>query len=122
MSQSLSPSLSLTDAPTLLSSFLLPQLSYASSTGSLSDRTRFPNLWRTYPSEDNIAKAVIALVKQYNWKQLKIITEDESLFTSVRQLIYTPQSSMDLLILGKTTRRGLCPPAETYPDILSGPA
>ena len=59
------------------------QLSYASASSSLSDRTRFPNFWRTYPSNDNLAQSIVAVVMHYGWMQLKIITQDESLFTSV---------------------------------------
>ena len=59
------------------------QLSYASATSSLNDRTRFPNFWRTYPSNDNLAQSIVAVVMHYGWMQLKIITQDESLFTSV---------------------------------------
>ena len=44
---------------------------------------RSPNFWRTYPSNDNLAQAIVAVVMHYEWMQLKIITQDESLFTSV---------------------------------------
>jgi len=61
------------------------QISYASATSSLNDRTRFPNFWRTYPSEDNVVGPILAIVRHYGWEQLKIITQDETLFTPVRE-------------------------------------
>ena len=66
-------------------SFLLYQFSYAAAAASLDDRSRFPNFWRTYPSEDNLADALVAIVREYGWRQLRIITQQESLFTAVRE-------------------------------------
>ena len=43
------------------------QLSYASASSSLNDRTRFPNFWRTYPSNDNLAQSIVAVVMHYGW-------------------------------------------------------
>ena len=59
------------------------QISYASSSPSLSDRHTYPGFWRTYPSEDNSSPALLAVVKQYGWRQLKILTQEESLFLQV---------------------------------------
>jgi len=60
-------------------------MSYASATSSLNERVRFPNFWRTYPSEDNIVLPILAILMQYGWNQLKIITQDETLFTLVSE-------------------------------------
>jgi len=61
------------------------QMSYASATSSLNERVRFPNFWRTYPSEDSIVLPILAILMQYGWNQLKIITQDETLFTLVNE-------------------------------------
>ena len=59
------------------------QMSYVSSSPALSDRSRFLSFWRTFPSDDSVTAAVLAVVKEYGWKQLKIITQEETLFTEV---------------------------------------
>ncbi|XP_064382160.1 gamma-aminobutyric acid type B receptor subunit 1-like [Halichondria panicea] len=63
-------------------------MSYASSSDILSNGDRFPNFWRTYPTESNLANSVLALMKQYNWKQLKIISQNEPIFTSSTETLY----------------------------------
>ncbi len=44
---------------------------------------RFPNFWRTHTSEANLASSVLAVMKEYNWTVIKIITQEEALFTDV---------------------------------------
>ena len=73
------------------------QISYASSVDTLSNRDRFPNFWRTHTTESNLAASVIAVMKQYGWNMLKIITEDQSLFTEVR-LAYLQFSPAGLVL------------------------
>ena len=68
---------------TIIHTHIHIQLSYASATSSLNDRTRFPNFWRTYSSNDNLAQSMVAVAMHYGWMQLKIITQDELLFMSV---------------------------------------
>ncbi len=58
------------------------QVSYASSSIELSDRRRFPNFFRTYPSD---APAIVSLIQEYGWRRISFITQDESLFTEVRK-------------------------------------
>ncbi len=58
-------------------------MSYASSSDVLSERERYPNFWRTYPPETKLVNSVLAVMTQYNWKQVKIITQDEPIFIAV---------------------------------------
>ncbi len=59
------------------------QVSYISSSIELSDRKRFPNFFRTYPSNANFAPAIVTLLQEYGWKRIAFITQEESLFTEV---------------------------------------
>ena len=59
------------------------QISYVSSSPILSDRDRFQSFWRTYPSDTSLTPALVAVARQYGWNQLKIITQEETLFIEV---------------------------------------
>ena len=63
-------------------------MAYSSSAPMLSDREKFPNFFRTRPSELDLADSVLAIMKNYGWKKLKIITEEEILFTGVSYLCF----------------------------------
>jgi len=76
----------------------LTHISYASATSSLNDRTRFPNFWRTYPSEDNVVGPILAVVRHYGWEQLKIITQDETLFTPTTEELQSGLSNASILV------------------------
>ena len=85
-------------------------MSYASSSDILSNGDRFPNFWRTYPTESNLANSVLALMKQYNWKQLKIISQNEPIFTSVSSII----TDCSTYITGQLVYYNIPPPPPTH--------
>lgn len=58
-------------------------MSYVSSSPILSNRRRFKSFWRTYPSDIGVTDAVLAVMEEYNWTQLKILTQEETLFIEV---------------------------------------
>jgi gamma-aminobutyric acid type B receptor len=62
-------------------------ISYVSSSPILSDRSRFQLFWRTYPSDNSLTPAVLAVLRQYDWNQLKIITQEETLFVEASQTL-----------------------------------
>ena len=62
------------------------QIAYVSSSIELSDRNRFPNFFRTYPSDADFAPAIVTLIQEYGWRQMGFITQDEGLFTEVSTL------------------------------------
>ena len=59
------------------------QISYASSVIELSNRQRFPNFFRTYPSDANFIPSIRSLMKHFGWERLAVITEEETLFLDV---------------------------------------
>jgi len=60
------------------------QVSYASSSETLSDRERFPSFFRTVPSDARTVVGMVKVVEEFEWRRAAIITEDESLFKAVR--------------------------------------
>ncbi|XP_007561006.1 G-protein coupled receptor family C group 6 member A-like [Poecilia formosa] len=54
----------------------IPEISYGSTSGLLSDKTRFPSFLRTVPEDDHQAKAVIEILKDHNWNWVGIVATD----------------------------------------------
>ena len=63
---------------------LLLQVSYASSSETLSNRERFPSFFRTVPSDARTVAGIVSVVEEFGWSRAAIITEDESPFKAVR--------------------------------------
>ena len=65
----------------------LLQISFTSSARSLKRDTIMSSssssYFQLFPSDDNLASAIISLLKAYNWTQVSIITEKEDLFLKV---------------------------------------
>lgn len=66
-----------------LHSSLYKQISYTASAISLSDKRQFPTFVRTISSDNASIDIVTALVKEYGWEQVAIITEINALFMNV---------------------------------------
>lgn len=56
--------------------FLSSQISYGSTAGVLSDKTRFPTFKRTVPEDDHQAKAITKILRYHNWTWIGIIATD----------------------------------------------
>ena len=59
------------------------QVTYTPSALRLSNCEIYPNLWQLYPQESHLTSPMTALMKQFNWTQVKIITQDEAFFQQV---------------------------------------
>ena len=62
------------------------QVSFDSTTITLSDRSTFPNVFRTVPSDESLPPALATLMNYYGWRQLTIITEREPQFMKLLPL------------------------------------
>lgn len=58
-------------------------MSFAAASAALSDRNRFKNYFRTTPSFNNYAPAILALLNAFEWKRIAFITQSETLFLNV---------------------------------------
>ena len=62
-------------------------MSYASLSPELVHSDQFPNFFRTVPSAMSLVHIVHAVMDQYGWKRLAVISEEEKLFTLVSQRV-----------------------------------
>ena len=62
------------------------QISYGSSSPTLSDRDMFPTFFRTIPSETQSNSARFAFMKSYNWSKVATLHETRNVFTLVSWL------------------------------------
>ena len=60
------------------------QISYASTSSVLSDRSLYPMVFRTVPSDEVLAPALATVMNYYQWRRISIVTEsDQSQFVKV---------------------------------------
>lgn len=63
--------------------FCLIQLCYGASSPALSDRARFPTLFRTHPSATVHNPTRIKLMQKFGWSRIAILQQAEEVFISV---------------------------------------
>ena len=61
------------EAAKMMTTFRIPHVSYIASSPSLSDLNKFPLFQRTVPSDVHQVKAIIALLKQFQWSFVDIL-------------------------------------------------
>ena len=59
------------------------QLSYASSSPDLSDRDRFPRLFRMYPAPSTFYDVTLAVLKHYGWTKVATLHQEVDMFSIV---------------------------------------
>ena len=70
----------------ILSCFVI-QISYASTSATLSNKSLFPNFFRTVPSDESLPPALATVMQYYGWRQVAIVTERESQFLQLLPLL-----------------------------------
>ena len=55
--------------------FFLIQVSHTSTSIALSDKSKYPSLYRAIPTDFPAIQATIALLKMFNWTRVAIIGE-----------------------------------------------
>lgn len=63
--------------------FLLLQLSFAATTPVLADKKKYPNFFRTVPSDNAVNPAVVKFLNYYNWSRVGTLTQDVQRFSEV---------------------------------------
>ncbi|XP_020380060.2 taste receptor type 1 member 3-like [Rhincodon typus] len=61
----------------LFSFLLIPQISYAASSNLFNDRTDFPSFYRTVPTDEVQAAAMVSMVKTFQWNWVAVIGTDD---------------------------------------------
>ena len=71
----------------LFNLFTLLQLSYGASSPALSNRQRFPTLFRTHPSATVHNPTRLKLMSNFKWTRIAILQQAEEVFISVCRII-----------------------------------
>ncbi|XP_065918423.1 gamma-aminobutyric acid type B receptor subunit 1-like [Dysidea avara] len=77
----------------------LTQISYLSSSPSLSEREKFSRFFRTIPSEEATSTARLALLERYNWQRVALLYETQTIYaTTVQQFVHMVPKNDSLLV------------------------
>ncbi|XP_053971463.1 metabotropic glutamate receptor 6-like isoform X2 [Hylaeus volcanicus] len=60
----------------VLALFSVPQVSYMATSAFLSSKERFPHFFRTVPSDVNQARAMLEILRRFNWSYASVIYSD----------------------------------------------
>ncbi|XP_077145635.1 G-protein coupled receptor family C group 6 member A-like isoform X1 [Ranitomeya variabilis] len=71
----------------ILGLYLIPQISPASSAATLSDKIRFPSFLRTIPSDTHQTRAIVELIKTFQWNWVGIISSDDDYGRSAQDIL-----------------------------------
>ena len=52
----------------------------------MNDGTRFRNFFRLLPTNRNLAFGIVRTAREFGWRKLLVISQNEELFTTVRKL------------------------------------
>ncbi|XP_048010204.1 gamma-aminobutyric acid type B receptor subunit 2 isoform X2 [Megalobrama amblycephala] len=63
----------------------LVQLSFAITAPSLANKRRFPNFFRTVPSDSAVNVALVRFLRQYGWSRVGTLTQREQTFIEVQR-------------------------------------
>lgn len=63
------------------------QLSFAATTPVLADKKKYPNFFRTVPSDNAVNPAVVKFLNYYNWSRVGTLTQDVQRFSEVSLLL-----------------------------------
>ena len=70
-----------------MTAWSLLQISCASSSDELSDRVRFPYYFQLLPSEVNLARVFYSIIKEYDWRRVALIVQNEHRYKTVYSVI-----------------------------------
>ena len=62
---------------------VISQISFASSSTALNDRTRFKSFFRTLPCYVYTPHTIASLMEKFEWTRLAVISQDSSTFRRV---------------------------------------
>lgn len=65
------------------------QVSYSSTSPSLSDKKKYNRFFRTIPNEVFVSRARYAIMKRYNWKKVALLYETQTIYATVSVTVIT---------------------------------
>ena len=63
--------------------FYIIQLSCVSSSAALANRVQYPNYFQLLAPDANLADGFLAIIKQFGWRKVALIVQEENLLTVV---------------------------------------
>ncbi|XP_072365108.1 gamma-aminobutyric acid type B receptor subunit 2 [Scyliorhinus torazame] len=76
----------------------LVQLSFAATTPVLADKKKYPNFFRTVPSDNAVNPAVVKFLKHFHWRRVGTLTQDVQRFSEVRNDLTSELEKADIQI------------------------
>ena len=76
------------------------QISCTSSSDVLSDRVRFPYYFQLLPSEVNLAHVFYSIIKEYDWRRVALIMQNEHRYRAVSTTFIEYMHSSPSLLKG----------------------
>ncbi|KAJ8403140.1 hypothetical protein AAFF_G00360560 [Aldrovandia affinis] len=74
------------------------KLSFAATTPVLADKKKYPNFFRTVPSDNAVNPAVVKFLSHYNWSRVGTLTQDVQRFSEVRNDLTNELEKADIQI------------------------
>ncbi|XP_028820374.1 gamma-aminobutyric acid type B receptor subunit 2 isoform X2 [Denticeps clupeoides] len=74
------------------------ELSFAATTPVLADKKKYPNFFRTVPSDNAVNPAVVKFLNYYNWSRVGTLTQDVQRFSEVRNDLTNELEKADIQI------------------------
>ncbi|KAJ7991786.1 hypothetical protein DPEC_G00287480 [Dallia pectoralis] len=74
------------------------QLSFAATTPVLADKKKYPNFFRTVPSDNAVNPAVVKFLNSYKWSRVGTLTQDVQRFSEVRNDLTNELEKADIQI------------------------
>ena len=73
------------------------QISYSAGSPRLSDKARYPTVFRLNSDETKFNEGIVALLKHFKWKKVAVVKQDEAMFNDVSEN-FTEVSEKDILV------------------------
>ncbi|XP_005107649.2 metabotropic glutamate receptor 3 [Aplysia californica] len=103
----------------LLRLFKIPQISYASTSASLSDKTRYDYFVRTVPPDTLQAKALADIVQEFNWTYVSVVHSEGEYGESGIEF-FSREAKAKNICIAADIEISLSATNATYDDVIKG--
>ncbi|XP_076326547.1 receptor-type guanylate cyclase Gyc76C-like isoform X2 [Tachypleus tridentatus] len=88
---------------TIAAAVNLPMISYKCANPKVSDKNFYTTFARTYPSDIQVVRSVISLLKYYKWKRFSVICEDSPRYLTVLDSLELQATVNRMIVNTKST-------------------